>query len=468
MKALQFKNELKQAALIIVCLLIPMFFVGQGVVKDFSDERVLWEPFWPWDSSVLTNDSLRVDISSDFSAEEKQSIKDAMDRWNDAGGKPPMKVDGSDAPVKVNKGSLPAGTPGKTVQKDSDNDGKAESAEVTLDPSQCTTISLKEVATHEFGHVLGLGHTEGAADVMKPEGTNGTDGALSDHDKSELNTVKDQYAMSFPRDGAEFPFAAIIPGDTSVISFDLSAYYPPEILPLVIGNASPYFDDNLFVVHSSVYNTSLNVEVYPTFNHWPGTFYLMVHLLPPAPYEPMNFLGYFYINESPVPHVAFECPFEITEENGEVYVNWAEFCTYPFPNQLNSVLMVDGTNKYSPKNGRNYVIEIEPGTHLFELYVDDFQVNSAYSSQSFLVTGYSYHNYPIPFTVSPNPFTISCAIRSERDLNIFIFDNMGRMKKSFTGKSLIWTPSPGDAQGIYYVVATDGVHQYVEKIVYLK
>ncbi len=463
-----FRVHVKKSILLAL-LISPLLLLAQIHVRDFSEENILWEPFWPWDSEVLTNDSLRVDISSDFSADQKKAIKDGIDRWNAEGCKPPLKVDGADAPVKVVKGDLPAGTQGTTNQTDSDNDGKAESAVITIDPDECTGISVGEVATHELGHALGLGHTDGADDVMKPKGTNGTDGKLSDHDKAELETVDDQYAVLLPRDGAESPLMAIIPGVISLLQFDLLAYYPPEILPQVQPFIVPYFDENLVVVHSEIGGQILNVEVQPSPEHWSGTFYLMIHLLPPAPFEPKIFLGYFYINQEPVPPVAFECPFEIYEENGSVMVNWSEFCNYPFGNDLNSILVVDGNAKYSPKNGDNFVVNLDPGTHIFDLYVDDFQVNSAISSQVFLVTGNEYiGKAPFFMDVSPNPFSESCKISSDRELIINIFDATGRQVESLTGKAIVWTPAAGMNKGIYYIHATDGKSVMVSKALYLK
>jgi hypothetical protein len=85
--------------------------------------------------------------------------------------------------------------------------------------------------------------------------------------------------------------------------------------------------------------------------------YLMVELFPPVPFEPVSFLGFHFIHTNPVEPISFECPFEVIQEGGNVYVNWTHLCNYPFENNLRSELVIDGNIKCLVKEQENYTIQ---------------------------------------------------------------------------------------------------------------
>ena len=113
-------------------------------------------------------------------------------------------------------------------------------------------------------------------------------------------------------------------------------------------------------------------------------------------------------------------------------------------------------------------IQLEPGNHFFELLVDDFQVNSAYASQFFTVTGITDPESNLPLVeISPNPFTekyvVSCL--EERDLRIY--DPLGNMEDHLYGQMTEWIPLIKVPTGVYLGIAIINGQYFEQKMVYI-
>ena len=342
---------------------------------DQSRDVLDWYKGWVGDP-----DSISVHIGSNFTDAQKAEIQTAIDRWNAAGCVPALKVV-TTSPAKVNITRNDSyGGGGETTLYGNPATGEVSRADIEIDTDGhpgTEALSVAEIATHELGHALGLDHTDNADDAMKAKGTNGNDGALSDEDKAELKRAGTQALAWMPPDGAESPAYAMFPGESQIVSFDLVDYLPPNVLSQTEVQVNPFFDELLFVTNATIELTSLNVGVVSDQTHPNSTMYLRVDLYPPPPYEPVSFLGYHFIHNNPAQPTTFECPFEVHQESGTVHVEWTHLCTYPYENDLRSKLVVDNSITQLGKNHENYSIQLSPGNHTLQLFVDDYQVNSA-------------------------------------------------------------------------------------------
>ena len=325
-------------------------------------------------------ESLDVYIDETWTEAEKDSCRAAMKRWNDAGCVPQFtEVDNSDdAEITITKGDPGDGNAGLYSWK-TDANGKVTGGTITI-AENTSPLSLMEVATHELGHAIGLDDTDQAAnagDVMKGGGpSNGSDGNLSKHDSTELKqagaAITALAEAPKERKRAISPEQALLPGQFEELIFPLSDFFPPS-MPLIV---EPIADDQLFVEYFFINGNELHVGLITDPLHGSGKLYLDVVLFPPFG-EPIAFWGVHFINSNPVPPIDFSCPFEAIQVGDRVQVNWVDYCDYPFPNPLRSHLVVDGNTRYEVKSTGDYSIKLEPGLHTLELFVDDFQVNSA-------------------------------------------------------------------------------------------
>jgi hypothetical protein len=356
--------------LMIVFLMITARFSAAQSNRDVIAGYVGW---------AGNPDSLTVYIDDSFSAAEKDSVREGMKRWNDAGGKPKFKeVATKPAKITVKEGDPGGGNAGVAAIR-TDGDGKVTEVEITIRNNP--NPGLKETATHELGHAIGLDDTDEAknpGDVMKGTGpSNGSDGNLSKHDSTELRAAIASITNPAPagnipkKKRVTSPPTAIQPGQSSNLQFDLGFPFPPATGCSVIPAGDDLFSVNSFNLVGNL--LQVNVTIDP--QHGSGKAYLMIQVTPPFPNPNDVFIGEFFVNSVPVEPLTFQCPCEIYEENGRVHVDWKEFHNYPFPVPLRAYLNVDGNTLYHARGGDNFLLDLAPGLHTFTLMVDDFQIN---------------------------------------------------------------------------------------------
>lgn len=363
----------------------PDLSVAQNTL--FSKDVKSWYVGWANDP-----DSLGVYFDSTWTQEQKDSLDAAMQRWNAAGCVPKFKQVSSpdDAHITITRAPEPLGCAGECVTSRRNHDDKVVSAEITISPdhnSPPNPVSLTEVVTHELGHALGLKDTDENAnpgDVMKGMGTNGSDGHLSKHDSLEMRQAAENITY-FGEDKPDyryaiFPDKAIMPGEYSILTFLLPNFYPPGSIVMV----EPMHNDMLFVEMAMLYDNFLEVGLFTLPEHYSGMIYLNVQTLTPDN-EEYQCIGVHYVNQFPAPQIAFDCPFSIMEYEGRYLIDWEAFHTYPFANPLRATLFVDEIIAYDVKPNGNFFIDLAPGEHVLELFVDDYQVNNAYHSMSYIV-----------------------------------------------------------------------------------
>ena len=418
-------------------------------------------------------DSITIYIDSTFTAAEKDSLRIAINRWNAAFCVPKLKeVSSKPANITViGSSTLPDSIPGECITN-IDASGDNESAIIKI--SDITLpLSLKEVCTHEIGHALGLADTDGDAnpsDVMKGSGPgNGTDGGLSAHDSIELAAAIAAAIIDIETETAVNPPMAIEPGQFAFIDYDLGTVFPPDVIAQTAISVTPIGDPYLFIEVAFIEENLLKVGINSEPNHASGTIYLAIDLLFPDPYPAMHFRGIHYIHISPAEPVTFECPFSFSQNDGIVHIDWVEECTYPLEYRLRSELVVDGTTHYNQRGGGNYTLVLEPGEHLVELVVDDYQINHAYYSQTILVTGVpEYEEQITNYTVYPNPFTDGCKIEYPDGSRVNIYDISGNLVSHLQEGTKQWKPSPDLPFGIYFIQFCDKNKTKTRKVIYGK
>lgn len=398
------KNLTPHKLLLAFTVIHAVFAFSYLSAQKFELPRDVIEGYVGWAGNP---DTVTVHIEDTFTAAEKDSVRVAINRWNAAGCKPALKeVSSAPANIVITEGDPGDGNAG-VYDWETDADGKVTKGKITIRNNPIP--GLVETATHELGHALGLDdvdHEANPGDVMKGNGpSNGTNGNLSQHDSTELKAAMASVTpIANPADRnkkrALAPNNAMLPGQTSNLLFDLGQVYPPATLiqvtpvddPLVNVNFSVFEGNTLFV----------SVTVLPP--HGSGKFYLNIHILPPLPIPSKTIIGYHFVHITPVPPISFNCPMEIyQDEAGRVHVHWKDLHTYPLPNPLRGMLVVDGFKHYLTRN--DLTLDLPAGPHLFELFVHDFQVNSAYSALDFEVT-----TPPMAINPASDPFILPCAV----------------------------------------------------------
>ncbi len=377
MKTKAYYRTISNALLLFLILLLAASM--SAFTQDFKQDRTVIPGWQGWAGNP---DKITVYIDTNFTASQKAEIEAAIARWNAEDCEPELEVT-STPPGKINiarNDNRPNGGGGARATPRWGT-GPVEGVAIEIDTDGCEgcyELSVKEIATHELGHALGLFDTNNETDVMKGHGpTNGTDGALSANDKRELQQAMAVSNVSLPMDRALFPDMAIMPGQTAVVGFNLLDYYPPHVIPMLETFVESFHNPEVIIVNANIEFHTLNVELIIEEGHANTTLYLLVNLFPPPGYEPIQFIGYHYINSDPIPPTAFECPFEIFLEDNYLNVFWKGMCTYPFPDNLRAELAVDDTYSFENRPTGDFRIQLPPGEYTLELFVDDFQGNSA-------------------------------------------------------------------------------------------
>jgi hypothetical protein len=369
----------KNYLIIITCLLTACFMLSA------FESRILSAQSWQSGKDVIKGykgwegnpDSLTVYIDPNFDSAQTAQIRQAMQRWNNAGCSPKFKETSSKpAKVTINKGD-----PGKNnegVWKPSLNptSKKRDSGEIIVKTSPSTSgLSFEELVTHELGHALGLDDTnesKNPSDVMRGKGTNST-GDLSKHDSTQMKAAMAVSAkVGLPKKGAENA-KAIKKGETTAVFFDLSEFV---ITPPFIIEIDTFGDDLIYIEGSNLNGSILEVLLFVDPLHGSGTFYLNVFIheegFPPLTHD---FIGYHYVCDDPLEPVFFDCSFTIEQDGSCVIINWVH--TYPLSVPLRTIFYVNDDPYLFDKDAQVFEFELEPGEYELTLNVDDFQVNSA-------------------------------------------------------------------------------------------
>ncbi len=368
-------------------------------------------PGWKgWDGHP---DTLKVYIDSTWTEAQKDSARTAMERWNDANGIPHLEetTDSSSADITISEDSslTAAGLAGLNTWTE-DASGHVTGATITVAPGR-GGLGLAEVITHELGHSLGLDDVDSTnrTDVMKGEGpSNGSDGELSDHDKSELTAAMLAELIDIT---AEFSMMQAIDPRLAMVhtlGFHTPGYLPDEIV------VEPVADPYITVVGAYAEDGIVWVNIDVASEHWSGEAYLDIILISGG--ESYEFLGQFYVNSDPVLPTEFSCWFEYYTEGGVTFIDWVGNNDYPYEGPLSAELVIDGYLHMKSRGCGSFPLRLTPGTHTVELYVEDFQGNSSYYSQDIEFLNVE-SEITLPKTVAltayPNPFNSLLHIKIE-------------------------------------------------------
>ncbi len=474
MKPYTFGNILLPGLFFLLFTSFALTSSAQNESQKLKSAQEVIKGFKGWDNNRDTN---RVYISDDFTNEEKDSIRTAIARWNGAGCTPPMKeVEAEPAEIVIKEDpDLPANKAGRC--RSQHTNGWVYHSEITINPNHAP-ISLTELVTHELGHAYGLDDTKSVSnpnDCMRGSGSNNNDGNLSAHDSTELKAtttiLQDKDSGEIPIKKDKHRLIAFLPGENGPIAFATGINQTPEqwgqteISINTLDN--PFIQFGAFLIE----NNDLVVEIVVSPELWAGKFYLDITITPPAPAETTRFFGVHYVSEAPVVPIEFECPFEIGREGELTTIMWQGNTTYPYTGKLRAYINVDDSLMYHQKGGGDFTLKLQPGTHKIELFVDDFQGNEAYKTETFDVT-HAEEFLPDPdeflFEVYPNPFTGFCNINADVLCEISIYDLMGHLIKSMPGGSNTWYPGKEIKKGTYIVHAKlDGLQKRI-KVVYFE
>ena len=103
---------------------------------------------------------------------------------------------------------------------------------------------------------------------------------------------------------------------------------------------------------------------------------------------------------------------------------------------------------------------------MIELYVDDYQVNSAYYAMDILVTGMQDEEENSNFNLFPNPFTDYCHLTYPGEMQIKIFDISGKLVDNLQHGENVWKPSPELPYGIYFMQFIGDNSIMTRKVIY--
>jgi hypothetical protein len=437
--------------------------------KSKISKRVIDE----WNAWEGNPDSVTILIPGppEFSKEDSAAIAKAVDMWNGTESRPKFKkITSGDPQISLSCNDNLEDEEDAVGTTEPDPDWVSpESMDVTLDTDADGTTPLS-VALHELGHCLGLDDTSNPEDVMYEE-ARGVE-TFSAYDLTEALDVRHWVEVNSGMWDGILPYCSILPGESSTVVFPMSALIPPGSY----GQAQcmVWSHDPMLMVEGfyldSLYQT-LNVTVYADPAHCDGSFYLYTVIILPDRTEPITFLGRHYINDNPVQPVTFECPMDIFVQDGMVHVNWTEGCTYPFGDTLQSRLLVSCvTGSFGVENypDGDYILDLEPGSYTFSLFVDDFQVNRAFSTADFVVTGTDKETEADKPYIYPNPFSAECHISAKDACEVSIFDLKGGLVYIANGLNLTWKPAESVMPGVYVVRTVSKNSSSAEKVVYQK
>jgi hypothetical protein len=425
-------------------------------------------------------DTVRVHVDTSFKAAEKDSVKEAARRWNAAGGKPKIKFV-ENPPAEINMktdATIGNHTPGTTSYTQDPTSAQVTSCTVSINnrsghafTGEGHKIGLTEVLTHELGHCLGMDDTKytiNPADCMRDLNTNGQWGKLSKHDTSEALASAKFWDETALKRAIDIP-GVIQPGFIATLTFDLGQMYPPGVAQTATILVVPLADPFVLPLGTVIVDQFLEVTAFIAGEHWQGQLFLDVNISFQVPgYLPVAFLGWQYVDPQPVPPTTFECPFNITFEDGLLVIDWESQCTYPYPGELKSHLTVDHT-VYFTKGGGPYILNLNPGTYTITLEVDDFQGNFATNTQIVVVTGI---NNDLPDThqsimIYPNPFSSVCHVNCDEGAIVEILDSRGIMIERLAPGDNTWKPAGDLPKGVYLMKVTTKNAVTVRKVIYI-
>lgn len=175
----------------------------EGTNDDIDlDELNLLQICCAWSDKILDG-ALEYRISDEGDEDSKQSVRNAIQNWDllidnlifvekqDDSSKADVEIGFSDSDEDANDEEFDYGDPiaaGKT-EFNFDNKGFIDSIEVTLSGGifgdRFQNSELEQIARHEIGHVLGLGHANFDGNLMSES----TDGGTENISTCEINGV---------------------------------------------------------------------------------------------------------------------------------------------------------------------------------------------------------------------------------------------------------------------------------------
>ena len=459
---------MKNWILFILALICPLIFIGQ-IYPGFEKSLKFVDPVYKgWKDNP---DSVTVRIMPgppEFSSEDSASIKKAIDMWNGTNSSPKLKLITSGTPqIPITRNDNIDGASGTT--KANPDWVNYESCDVQIDTDDGQPVL--GVVLHELGHCLGLNDTENKNDVMYG-GADSVPLTFSGYDSTE---VKDAAAVIMADKGireSETPDRALVPGQVGILKFTVADIIPDSLYGIaqcVVASIDPGVYVENFYLEPALQSLFVNVFINP--EHTNGQFYLNILIMLPDRPAPSIFLGTHCINILPVDPVSFECPMSIYEQDGLLHVDWVAGCTYPFGDHLRSRLLISsGDNSYGLqiRPDGDYILDLEPGEYTFTLQVNDFQVNTATSTQTYIITGIKDNPESAPLKIWPNPFTEKCSLSLKQSGKVRIFDLNGKLIYVNEGKELVWEPDKNINPGVYILQVITGDQIYTARIIYCK
>ncbi len=172
--------------LIVVLIFIIAFAFVSDSLKTDSEEKVLISE--PWDHSPITVYIDDRDVPEHYSPSYRTGVENALDFWEKGGNgrlsyEPEFQiVDVDDADIMImwvenleNDAGVEDGVAG--FARPYIVNGRFERVEIVLETGnyegyawrQYGDISMEDIAAHEIGHALGLGHVNDRNDIMYPK-----------------------------------------------------------------------------------------------------------------------------------------------------------------------------------------------------------------------------------------------------------------------------------------------------------
>jgi hypothetical protein len=255
-------------------LVVILCFVGQNELRcqKYSPVKDVDPLYKGWAGNPA---NVGVFIDDSWHDTLKVKIRTAMNRWNNEGCKPKFVEvnNANEAKIIVTKGPANQKAAGDIKIIHETPSKKIHSATIIIAPNTAP-LTLEEVATHEFGHSLGLDDTEpdeNPNDVMKgADVSNGSNGNLSVHDKTQLKAAMGlSEKADIPKKKSNF-LTAILKAINQPFKYDIGIPVPPTSIPEVTS-----FDDDLIEINEvNIIGDELDISVYIDPSHGSGIFFL--------------------------------------------------------------------------------------------------------------------------------------------------------------------------------------------------